>query len=943
MSATLEIERTDVIDMTGFGVLFAGLLLTFPVSATTGTEVNFNPRRIYSFALDPRENPDFSRRATRPPRREIFGPGYEFTTFRHLDEKTFERNCGLFVTSNDMGRVVWPDWGCLMRPDLPKFVEEFKKRGLVFFDPWGYVPGNDESQGFWRQFHLPQATFDLLERELGERWTGMDNGEQDNRYHKAFVRRFDPHPGRDRFRHYLNFRRYFEHFESELGNRLTALVGCVQTHSLLREGVYTMVGAETSQAYPNTQLLYSFIRGAGKQYGVPWFGNVSIYNGFGWKNIVKTNLTARVVKYEEGRADRGTSLAMMKKLAYQQMFYNCWLGGFESGFFYPDGTISPIGVMQKDMRRWAAEHGDPGVQYTPVALMTDVFAGWNPPRLANWPEATRKYRVWGALPYEPGDYLTHGVYDVLYPGYADSHFFHDERGLLVPTPYGDIADCLLSDAPDWLLAQYAVVVLAGRIAPSAETADTLRAYVRGGGHLVMTHGNERTLFADGFGVSGAGKVTVIPSEWGVETTPQCALPVRSKVDEVFPNPYPLTAETRRILQDIFASVRLFGTGETPTNDGLATIVCRRGPGEYTLCVLNNTWTERPLKLWSACGEIESVTELPTDVSERSAIGFLPHPLTNVVLGVDSPTTIAAGAVRLFRVRVNEGSSVAALPKVKPPANPVGRTLAMNGPETIREFVLRRPTFFRHWDGVKVSAAYLLNRDRSFLEAEGCWCRRQGLHVMVDFTDLLNGFPDMRLLSRDEIEAKRTWTMLEDVLAKAPLLGVRDCVLALHPTCCNGRLALLAENRADMEATYRKMTKRIADAGLTAHLRMSPLRLTGKFSQVDEWIVKAEPGTVKPSASLAAVMAIDGLTSAQRDAAIRSRKNELWLLASAPRDVNGTCWSYSAPLAEETSAVLPCLKAVAESGMPVVFDAAYPDPDAEYRDAKLFETVVRGGK
>ena len=290
--------------------------------------------------------------------------------------------------------------------------------------------------------------------------------------------------------------------------------------------------------------------------------------------------------------------------------------------------------------------------------------------------------------------------------------------------------------------------------------------------------------------------------------------------------------------------------------------------------------------------------------------------------------------------MKEGSTVAELPKAKPPANPVGRTLAMNGPETIREFVLRRPTFFRHWDGVKVSAAYLLNRDRSFLEAEGRWCSRQGLHVMIDFTDLLNGFPDMRLLSRDEIEAKRTWTMLEDILAKAPLLGVRECILALHPTCANGQLVLLADNRADMEATYCKMTKRIADAGLTAHLRMSPLRLTGKFSQVDEWIAKAEPGTIKPTVSLAAVMAIDGLTPAQRDAAIRSRKGGLCLLASAPRDVNGTCWSYSAPLAEAADVVRSSLAAVAASGARVVFDAAYPDPDAEYRDAKLIEGMAQ---
>ena len=45
--------------------------------------------------------------------------------------------------------------------------------------------------------------------------------------------------------------------------------------------------------------------------------------------------------------------------------------------------------------------------------------------------------------------LTDGVLDMLYPGYQDSSYFRDERGFLTATPYGDSADCLLSDAPPW--------------------------------------------------------------------------------------------------------------------------------------------------------------------------------------------------------------------------------------------------------------------------------------------------------------------------------------------------------------------------------------------------------------------------------------------------------------------------------------------------------------
>ena len=38
------------------------------------------------------------------------------------------------------------------------------------------------------------------------------------------------------------------------------------------------------------------------------------------------------------------------------------------------------------------------------------------------------YRVWGSLPFDRADHFAHGVLDAFYPGYADSSYFHDERG-----------------------------------------------------------------------------------------------------------------------------------------------------------------------------------------------------------------------------------------------------------------------------------------------------------------------------------------------------------------------------------------------------------------------------------------------------------------------------------------------------------------------------------
>ena len=161
--------------------------------------------------------------------------------------------------------------GVLNNRNLPEVVAEIKRRNLWLFDVWGYLPSGTAQgvSGLWR---MPDGVTEMPERELGDRWLGMDNGEQDGRWAG------DAAPGVNRFDRMLSFQRYFEHMDRKLGNRMAALVSLNYGHYFLRENCYTMIGAETAQALPNSQVYYAFCRGAGKQYGVPWFGNVSIYN-----------------------------------------------------------------------------------------------------------------------------------------------------------------------------------------------------------------------------------------------------------------------------------------------------------------------------------------------------------------------------------------------------------------------------------------------------------------------------------------------------------------------------------------------------------------------------------------------------------------------------------------------------------------------------------------
>jgi len=57
---------------------------------------------------------------------------------------------------------------------------------------------------------------------------------------------------------------------------------------------------------------------------------------------------------------------------------------------------------------------------------------------------------------------------MLYPDYEANGFFQNETGGMCRTPYGDMADALLSDVTAPILNRYGVVIAAGNL----RSADT---------------------------------------------------------------------------------------------------------------------------------------------------------------------------------------------------------------------------------------------------------------------------------------------------------------------------------------------------------------------------------------------------------------------------------------------------------------------------------------
>lgn len=938
---------------------FLGLAVVTSPRAHAAEPADLPPARIvvYPQLADPREHPDDDRRPVRPPDWSTFKQRTQFTTLRGFNVQDdrivgYAEELEKFTRTHALGDVIWPSYPILFAKNLGDLADEIARRGLYLFDVWGYVPGSGPG-GYWQQFRPPREAFTVLETKLGERWLGTDIGEQDGRYIGGYANQMTP-ASVDRFGQYLNFQRHFERMGDDLGHRHATLVSLNFGHYLLREGTYTLIGAETAQGLPNSQVYYAFIRGAGKQYGVLWFGNASIYNRWGYKTYDGKGTNDG---YAFGPT-KGSSLSLLKRLLYSHILYNCAAVGFENMWFQGD-RLSPIGRIQQSAQRWVQEHGTPGVMHTPVGLLLDFNAGWSFPRHLY---TDKTYRVWGNLPYDAGDYLTDGVLDLLYPGYANASYFHDESGFLTPTPYGDIADGLLSDAPAWLLRRYAVIVVAGTLRGGLELRDRLEDYVAEGGQLVITAGNLAVLPGglagcqaravptrpgtfvvippDGREPSairaipggiemkhGRGALTVMNSAFGVGSASLKPEELRSHTDQPLPTPHPLESDLREVLAAKFRATTLF-----TADPRLGLITCRRGPNEYTVGVFNSGWDPLPLRVESRCGPITAWRELPLDASERTAEGLAPEGVELARLGMTGPQTIAGGDVRIFRVTVRE-TNVVELASERPPARPRGRLLPLRQAGSVKEAILARPTFFQHFDGVVVDSRWLSEREAGALRTEAPWLARQRVRIWIDLSSRIDLYPDLRLVNNLATDYEATLATITGLLDKMEIVGARDLILTLHRHPENNFTG--EQTQGSFDATLRQLAGVAAAKRITLHLRLAfgkpPWNLGEGLALLDR--LGVDNLKLAPATALLGTAAVD-------TAKLQSRVG-VWLVAGAERDAAGQLWNAHAPLARATD-LAGLSRWLREAGdAPLALDGVFADQDAEYADAQSLEALLRG--
>lgn len=750
--------------------------------------------------IDVTAYPDYHRRPWPMPGWTTFGDRVQLVGNRYLSSDKIEQGGGT-------GRVFRPNYD-LVRGSKPEQFEallgELKaaEPKLFIWNLGGYIPDH-HAAGFIKYSYL-ERMIDVL----GERFLGSDIGEQDGRYvnsHKELHRL-----SADPFEEYLKLHRFQLRVAEDHADKASLLTVMYNWHGTLRDGLVVSAAAECQNkgGVTNPQVQYAFLRGAARQFGVGLAGDLAVFTS-----------------WDKHR----TSTALRRRYLYCQYQWNCAVLSCEDAY----GPSPIVRDFNTWMNGFLDKHPRPGPVQCPVAFLTDPFQGWIPAM-----SLSQQFRKHANQAYQPGDFLTHLLFDTVYPRYADNGMWKDESRAMSPTPYGDLVEVVTSDCPKPVLDGYGLVILASDLPDAGrELRNKLEAYAAKGGHVLVTAANARRLWPEwGIGTQPAalaagsqvrlasgetfaepqaydvlpvdpgkipgsltqaesggvplvvdvpvqkGKITVLASAYGLNRDPR---PVQSRPYPLWRQsldsstelvqPYVFPEHVRRTIDGALKSQQLF----TLNSDHLAFVVNRADANTWLVGIYNSQLTAQPFKIQSRIGAIDSITELPLDTL-GATYRFLPEGYESDGKPSDS-TRIAAGEVGFFQVKLKDGGGVRVASAPVFPERPHGRMLRMPTLPALDRSLLRWPSFFQHFDGVMLDWTEFRDTDADALKYDlSRWMNRQRLRFVIDCRP-------------NQAEALREIASMRDKLLL--LDGARDLIFASGSPEESARIRMLAADPA----------------------------------------------------------------------------------------------------------------------------------------------------
>jgi hypothetical protein len=736
-----------------FAALLGLVLLGVPVHAAG--PVSAHARVVRDHYVEVKAYPDYQRRPWPMPGWGTFGNKVQLVGDRYVNVKKTQ-------AGGSTGTVFRPNYDLVTGgtdQDFDELLVRIKAADpkLFVWNLGGYVwtmnPG-----GFVKYKRLEQ-----LQSVLGEQFLGSDIGEQDGHYANGYreITRLTDDP----FEEHLKIHAIQQRVAEDHADKSSLLTVMYNWHDMLRDGAVVSAAAECQNrgGVTGAQIQYAFLRGASRQFGVTLSGDISVFTS--WDK-------------------HWTSLALRRRMLYSEYQWNTAILSCEDAY----GPAPIVADLNSWMQGFLKEYPRPGPVQCPVALLTDPFQGWIPSQTH-----IGQFKKHVQMAYGPGDFLTHLLFNRIYPKYYDNGAWKNESRAVVPTPYGDLAEVITIDCPGPVLNGYGAVIAASDLPTAgAELRDLLDAYVAGGGRLVITAANARRLwpewkirdavksFSNGSEVEsgkdgeklieplafdvwsldptiisgalvtvaaedgtplvleiprGKGGITLLASAYGLNSKPvpvvdrPCPL-WKQKLDSA-----PEQVQPYALLEHVRKVVDATLKSQqlfTVGNNELAFIVNRMGLDTYLIGIYNSQLTQQSFRIESYIGGITSGREIPLDDLAKK-YPFLPEGYPGD--GKPSnPSAIAAGDVRFFKVTVKPAAQpVKVLAHPVFGARPNNRCVRMPTLADLQRALLRWPTFFQHLGGVMLDASEFRDIDADALRYDGSrWLNRQKLGFIVDF-------------------------------------------------------------------------------------------------------------------------------------------------------------------------------------------------------------------
>ena len=381
-----------------------------------------------------------------------------------------------------------------------------------------------------------------------------------------------------------------------------------------------------------------------------------------------------------------------------------------------------------------------------------------------------------------------------------------------------------------------------------------------------------------------------------------------------------------ILNEIFRSQMLFSV-----DDGLSLITCCKGKGEYTIGIANNTGQEKPINIRSHCGSIKSIEELPLDQSEKTAVGYLPEVVNKEQIGHSEKNKIAGGDIRILSLQVKE-QNVEQIPHSVLPSRPQNRYLPLRNIRQIKEEILKRPTFFEHFDGVVVDWKYLEQREKNVLLKEAGWVGRQKLKIVIDCTSGVDFFPELRLIDNVHADYETSLNRIEDVIDKMGIFHAMELILPLHRFPENNFTK--QQTWESFKTTFSRLGKYAQPEGINLNLRLALGRPPYTLKEADDFIEKTGVSNLRLAPETAFMLDKSG--NANESITQLKAHVGLWLVSGLKKDLEGKYWNQNVPVfaCNDKENVMRIIGKIPQA--PIVLDGIYKNQDEEYLDARVLD-------